>query len=221
MSSDLLNSLSDGVISILDVPCGAGAGLLGLLGLIHELRNTGSLKKLPLNISVTAGDYSPHARDLYNQMLTAATPWLADQGVRLDWKCHDWDAKLEPSTASIVDAWFDQSPKSEEWLVLVAAISGELGSESDKSKITENSRFFQHICSRMHARFGGIYWVEPRTNQSQWLIARILESIGTSITTAFRRRHHSDGIQFRWQHPFKNESFNSGVRVLEHRRTGS
>ncbi|MEQ1830853.1 MAG: DEAD/DEAH box helicase family protein, partial [Pirellula sp.] len=68
----------------------------------------------------------------------------------------------------IVDAWFAQSPQSEEWLVLVAAISGELGREVEKPNLAVNSRFFQHICSRMHDRFGGIYWVEPDTNQSKF-----------------------------------------------------
>lgn len=221
ISSDLLNSLTEGVISILDVPCGAGAGLLGLLGLIHELRRNKSLKKLPLNIFVTAGDYSPHARQLYNQMLTAASSWLQEQGIRLVWQCHDWDAKLEPSTASIVDSWFSQSPKSTEWLVLVAAISGELGSEAEKPNLAVNSRFFQHICSRMHDRFGGIYWVEPDTNQSKWLLPRIASNILTSIAAVFRQTKQDNAARFDWHHPLKNKEFGSGVLVLEHRRTGT
>lgn len=221
ISSDLIRSLTDGVISILDVPCGAGGGLLGFLGLIHELRSTGILKKLPLNISITAGDCSSSAMELYNQMLTAASPWLNDSGIRLAWECRVWDAKHEPSTASIVDSWFAQSPDSEEWLVLVAAISGELGSEAEKPRLATNSRFFQHICSRMHDRFGGIYWVEPNTNQSNWLLSKMASSVLNSIATVFRQRHHKKSVQFNWQHPLKTNVFSGRIQVLEHRRTGT
>ena len=221
ISPDLIKSLTDGVISILDIPCGAGAGLLGFLGLIHELRNSGSLKLLPLNISVTAGDCSPLARQFYNEMLTAASPWLDDQGIRLSWQCHDWDAKQESSTAALVDAWFLQSPKSEEWLVLIAAISGALGSEVEKPNLATNSRFFQHICSRMHDRFGGIYWVEPDTNQSNWLLSKMASSVLNSIATVFRQRHHEKRVQFNWQHPLKTNVFSGRIQVLEHRRTGT
>jgi len=216
VSKDLLEAFSGGEIAVLDVPCGGGASILGFLSLLHELRKQSAIPRLPLHIAITAGDYSVHAHAIYGQMLTRAQPWLQEEGITIEWVCHEWNVKEEPTTAAIVDSWFLQAPSSEEWVVLICSISGALATGDSREKdFAQNSRFFHHICSRLHDRVGTAIWIEPGMKRAVWLTNKIAESAG-SLGRWFVQRF-IDRTTFFWMHPIKNESLRGNINVLEHK----
>lgn len=176
VSNDLLSCLAEGRVAILDIPCGAAPGILGFLGLIAELRAHGCLPRQPLEVAITGGDISEPARNIYHAMLTRAQPWLADEGIRIRWQTGHWDAGDESTTAKIVDRWFDGSGGCEEYVVLVAAFSGEAANQFDVFE-----RSFNHIAARLYDRNGTILWVEPRWNKGERLLSKVKRIFQTAL----------------------------------------
>lgn len=215
VSQSLLNSFSDGHISILDVPCGAGASILGFLDLLAYLRSKKILCRLPIDLKITAGDYSQYARNLYDRMLNRAKSRLAQQGIRIEWQCVEWDAKKQSSTAELIDKWFKHGLDCEEWIVLVAAFSG--AAKTDSTGVFTKS--FEHIAARLYDRFGFLLWIEPGSKEAlSWL-----EKVKKMFLGLLDIWKHSDDLfeqSFRWQHPFRTDTPNGCVRVLKFNRTG-
>ncbi len=166
--------MTDGRIGILDIPSGTGASILGLLGTLYEMRIAKNKSHSTLDVYITAGDISQAALTLYDTMMGLASNWLKTVGIRVEWRCQLWDVTNPDTTSAIVDSWFRQA-ECEQWIVLIAAISGFLSQE--KIHIERNRRFYQHICERLSTRSGFVTWIEPRTNESSWLLKRI-EAIG-------------------------------------------
>lgn len=216
-ADELLDSFTDGRISILDVPCGAGAGILGFLGTLAALREHGTIPRLPLEVFVTAGDYSPFARTLYDNMLVRASSWLSTRGIRLQWQTLAWNAEEEPTTAAIVDHWFTQSPTSEEWVVLVAAFSGE-ATKTDEL-LAAFGRSFQHIMALLHDRRGTALWVEPASNKGNKLFRFLGRMVRPLLKSWFKEAEYGEH-RFSWQHPFRSIVPEGGIRLLHHKRTG-
>ena len=121
--SDLLVTLADGRIAVLDVPCGTGAGTLGLLGTLAELRAQQASASLPLTLHITAGDVASKALDIYEALLCRTAPWLRSQGIQVHWEIAPWDAEQPNTTAALVDRWFHMAEGAEEYVVLIAAFS--------------------------------------------------------------------------------------------------
>tara|TARA_Y100000294_G_scaffold153653_1_gene152765 strand:+ start:193 stop:765 length:573 start_codon:yes stop_codon:yes gene_type:complete len=66
---DLVNTFSDGRISVLDIACGSGAASISILSTINELRKNNIIPQLPLQIDLTGGDFSPHALIIYEDIV--------------------------------------------------------------------------------------------------------------------------------------------------------
>lgn len=216
LSSELLESFTDGRVSLLDIPCGAGAGVLGLLDLLRMLRSVNVLARLPLEVKITAGDVSPYARDLYGRMLTRAAPRLWDQGICVDWQCFEWDATQEPMTAALVDKWFAQGANNEEWIVLISAFSGD----GKRPAELENGigRSFDHIAARLHDRLGTLVWVEPVSNASEKWFKRIVRPLVDRFSAWFTQSDLKEQ-EYYWQHPFRDLRPCGRVRIMKHKKT--
>ncbi|MCM2372093.1 hypothetical protein [Aporhodopirellula aestuarii] len=209
VSNELLARLGDGRLAILDVPCGSGAGLLGLLSLIASLRVHGSLPRLPLTIDVTAGDFSATARSLYHNMLLRAVPWLEEQGVRIRWTTHAWDAADQFSTSAIVDQWLNNSPDCEDFVVLVSAFS-----DAAANNFSKFERSFQHITERIHNRSSAFVWIEPDWKKS-WRFFDAIEPFFDKLLNLFRgTKRLSDN--FRWHHPLNENDCDGKILVVRH-----
>ena len=211
VSKDLLEGFASGRISVLDVPCGTGAGLLGLLSMLSDLRRLDAIGRLPLEVSITAGDFSPSARSIYENMLNGCKADFDEQGIRIDFETLDWDASDEPTTARLVDRWFQRSTNIEEYIVLISAFSGD-----GASKFEEFDRSFQHIASRMHDRLGTMLWVEPCMKKSGKFL--------NSVSMAFQKLKSWFGFdkvqesEFIWQHPFSDYIAKGRLMVMRHKR---
>lgn len=118
ITDDLLTTLSDGNIAVLDIPCGSGAGILSLLSTVADLRKNRTLPKLPLTITITAGDISETALEIYESLLSGLSPILLAEGIALRCSTTLWDATAANMTASIIDKWFTNAPDAEEYIGL-------------------------------------------------------------------------------------------------------
>lgn len=209
VSDELLSRLADGRLAILDIPCGSGAGLLGLLSIIASLRENGSLPRLPLTIEVTAGDFSESARALYERLMQRAKPWLEHEGIRIRWMTFHWDASDQFSTSAIVDQWLDNSRGSEEFVVFVAAFS-----DAAANNFSKFERTFAHITERTHNRSNLFVWLEPDWKKTPKFF-EALEKHFAKIANLFRgTKRLSDS--FRWLHPLNANKCDGKIMVVRH-----
>lgn len=161
---DLRMTLSSHRISLLDMPCGAGAGAISLLSTIKELRIAGTLPYTPLSVDIHGADISEHALSLYRTQVDLLIPKLAEVGIRVTLTCHQWDASSLPQTTDLLDAYFAASDVSE-YFILVANFSGE-----GKSKFTRYQDSFEQLWVRLSgkkAKQSTILWVEPHGNSGR------------------------------------------------------
>ena len=212
VSTDILSCFSEGRVAVLDVPCGSGPGILGFLGLAAELRIHGCLPRQPLEIVITGGDISETARQLYDNMLQKAKPWLANEGIRISWNIYTWDASEQTSTAKLVDNWFQQSSNFEEHIVLAAAFSGEAANNFDLYKPS-----FSHIASRLYDKCATIIWLEPKWNKGEKLLTKLIGMFQSAFSRCFRTEPQLKDT-FKWQHPFKENQLKGTLLVLKHSR---
>jgi hypothetical protein len=197
ISADLASTLSDGTVAVLDAPCGAGAGLLSLTSTLACLRCQNALARLPLRISVTAGDVSDEALRIYSHLADALTPVLRRVGIQLERVTARWDAASEESTAALVDRWFRQAPEAEEHVVLISAFSGAAASH-----FQEYARSFQHIAARLHDRVATALWIEPDTNKAGTFFTKLVKLLNR-LSWRENDCPSEGGVRFRWWHPFK------------------
>lgn len=212
ISSDILKTFSGGRIAVLDIPCGTGGGILGLLAIFAFLRKAKLVGCLPLDVAITAGDYSHHALDLYNRMLRNALSWLDEQGIRASWHTEDWDAADLETTARIVDRWFAHTADCEEHLVLVAAFSGDASKHFDQF-----SSSFEQVRSRLYNHVATMLWIEPQSTAGDSFFAQVRRLFAKTVGKWFEL---NDGLQadFLWQHPFNDLQPRGKVQVLRYTR---
>jgi SAM-dependent methyltransferase len=201
---DLFITLCDGEISILDIPCGTGAGIISLIGTIAELREKKAIVSLPLLLNVTAGDISETALQIYNELLNQIKPWLSQQGIHLSWNMHHWDAANTGTTSAIVDQWFKESKSPEEYLVLIAAFSGEAAKNFDLYE-----RSFYHITERLYDKHSTILWVEPKWGKSETMFNKIF-NIFHKIAWFYDENPDCFNSIFKWFHPIKKTIIDRG-----------
>lgn len=91
LATDLLACLLDGSVAILDIPCGSGGGLLGLLLTLVELRHHAAIPRLPLEIRLLAADISAEARAIHEAMIRRVQGILIESGINFIWEYMDWD----------------------------------------------------------------------------------------------------------------------------------
>jgi hypothetical protein len=211
-SLQLSISLSDGVVALLDVPCGSGGGLFGLICSLAELRATGHLQCLPLDLCVLAADVCPTARDIHRAMVERLIDPLAKTGIRLRCEYESWDVRNRFSTTELMDRFAALFPDVEDTVILVSAFS-EFASQSEENcdRVLEA---ITDIIKATHKRQPALAWVEPATNKATGLLSKIW-----NLLTSLVGRHEAilpDGIarEFTIQHPFKADLIPGRAQVL-------
>src|SRR5205085_1782125 len=104
-STDLRAYFHDGRVSVLDLACGSGGGLFGLLCTVAELRRRDLHARLPVALHVIAADVSPTAREIHECMVQRISGALDAVGIRLTCEYRDWDVTNDFSTSRVMDDW--------------------------------------------------------------------------------------------------------------------
>jgi hypothetical protein len=210
---DLHISFGTGSIAVLDVPCGAGASIFGFLCTLAELRKHGTLPRLPLNISIVAGDCSTTALELYKDLVELISPELSKQGILITYQTQEWRAEEPITSAGIVDEWFAMSPMASEYYVFICNFSGE-----SKLHFHNFERSFQHIAERLHNKKSTMLWVEPGSMRSARGFFSKLFNLFRKITWFRDAEKAIPQDEYEWFCPIKREKFPAHVMLLRYRR---
>lgn len=213
VSSDLLAFLFDGKVSILDIPCGSGGGLLAFLCTVAELRQQGRLPVTPVEVTVLAGDISADARQIHEAMFSRMQPGLAEVGIRILWHHIDWNVTDPFSTSRLVDQWFDCCPNDEEYLIFVSAFSGF----ADKH-LEDVLTAFHAIVARFHSKPCLLFWVEPAMKLSMRVLKSLTDWFTRRFTGSLVDRSSTTTKEFWFRHPFTDERIKSRAQVRSFKR---
>ncbi len=201
-SNLFLQSFSGGSVSLMDLPCGAGAATAALLGTIAELRRREILPALPLDVYLVGGDISARSLGYAGQLLTAMEPELRRRGIRLYPLFAEWNILDANSTTGLLRRWMEHTAGCREHFLLVANCSGFL---HDMGKFKEAKIQLEEVFRWAAERQSTVAWMEPQTDQAmkrmwpmilgrmQSLLARFIPSTSAVPTmpllSAARFRH--------------------------------
>ncbi len=223
----VLDQLADGHLFILDIAAGNGAGTLAMLTTLCELRSAKCIPKLPITVSITGIDYSPAALMLYQEMLSAITPWLEAHGIDVSLELCPCDLKVSGEFNEILESFFDEAKESgvNRFLCVLSAISG-IGKEG-LEEIHDSLKLAAAGLSHKK-RTSSWLWVEPSNNKS-WpsKFATTIKLILKKIPFRFNKKGKSYEInslipvledtkiqKFSWYDPHKNKNVTSRAIVM-------
>jgi hypothetical protein len=212
-AQDFHISFGTGSVAVLDVPCGAGASIFGFLCTLAELRNHGILPRLPLNVSIVAGDCSSVALELYKDLVELIKPELSRQGILVNYQTHEWRAEEPTTSAVIVDQWFAMSPAAREYYVFICNFSVEA-----ERHFRDFERSFEHIAERLHSKKSTILWVEPGSMKSARGFFSKLFTLFQKITWFRNAEKDVPQDEYNWFCPIKRLRFPGRVMVRRYRR---
>jgi hypothetical protein len=148
----LVRLFAGGELSLLDIPCGAGAAGATLLSLVAELRRQAVLPRQPLRVMIVAGDISVPARMLKRRLFEKLSPRLKEFGIEVNLAIRCWDVEDEDQTSELVAAWIKRRHPRARTGVLAVNFSGFLHNRVNR------------CAGQLHG--ATVFWVEPQTNQA-------------------------------------------------------
>ncbi len=213
VSRDLQSTFGSGRISILDIPCGTGAGILSLLCNIAELRMESKLPSLPLYINIMGGDYAESALTIYSELLTEIKDYLAIQLIYIEYEVFTWDASTSPSTNLLLRNWLKNEEQYEEFYVLMSAFSG-VGTKNYKS-FEDSFSFIQTYISHLPST---TIFIEPTTRQSKDFLTFISKMMEKAVDWLIGKEESTNDNRFQWHDPIRNNTAKSGVSIKLYNR---
>ncbi len=215
LSEAFLSTFSDGHVGLLDIPCGAGAMSGTLVSTLVKLREKCVLPRLPLSITVCAGDYSPEALKIFDLLMNNLAGPASAQGITLAWQTHEWDATRADQTSRLVDRWFAACSSATEHFVVVSNFSGAL---HNQSAFAEFSPCFEQVLARLHDKQSTVVWVEPATKSAKtgvlvWLADLITRRIGWFGKSSQDKSQSVAESEYKVEHPVSGQALRSNVAV--------
>ncbi|MDX4057668.1 hypothetical protein Q6A77_03210 [Aliarcobacter skirrowii] len=212
ISKDLKSTFSSGRISILDIPCGTGAGILSLLSNLAELRQFSKVPRLPIFIDILGGDYSKSALNIYVKLLNNIKLELENELIYINYDIFEWNASDMVSTNFLTSKWLKDEDKYEEFYILMSAFSG-VGSSNYK-RFEESFKFIQNrICHKPST----IIFIEPNTKESN-IFMKLLEKTYTVLSWLMGKEESTNGDRFNWYDEIRNNTAKSEVLVKQYSR---
>ncbi len=223
----VLDQLAEGRIHVIDLAAGNGAGTISMLSLICELRRAGSIPTLPLNVSISAIDFSPAALNHFAAILHKLSPWLASAGIVIELNLFNCDLTILGDFSETLDGIFEHARGRDvrRFLCVISAISGakKEGVEPMIDSLKLAAAGLSHS-----KRSSTWLWVEPHVGKS-WFTA-LADSIqltlkkikhrfspkgdSFSLTTDNPMLKDPEARSFHWSDPHMGMSALSHVIVL-------
>lgn len=214
ISKDLKSTFLSGNITVLDIPCGTGAGILSLLCNLRELRNSSKLPRLPLSINILAGDYSSHALDIYSRLLDEVTKELEEELIFVTYNVKEWNAMDMKSTKQLIKEWLKDEDSYEEFYVLMSAFSG-IGSSNYK-KIEESFNFIQNMTCDLHCT---TLLIEPNTNAGKSFLRSFKKTAKKWIAWVIGEEETTNNERFKWKDSITGNIAKSAILVSQYKRS--
>lgn len=214
ISIDLKATFGSGHISLLDIPCGTGAGIQSLLCNLAEIRHCSKLPKLPLFINIQAGDYSETALNIYTNLLNDIKNELEEQLIFINFNTFLWNATSMKSTKELLKLWLKNEEEYEEFYILMSAFSGD-GVKLYRS-FEESFKFIQNYVCDINVT---TIMIEPHTSDAK----RYLKMISTTFKNFMhwiQGEEMSTGTKrFQWYNAINNNTTKSGIIVKQYTRS--
>lgn len=197
--SDIITMFSSHKLSMLDIPCGTGAGGLGLLSIIHELRIAGILPTLPLTVQIVAGDVSEHAMEIYEKQMDALRPVLKTTGIIVDLALYQWNAIDLLSTSRLCEKWEQTGFEADEAFVLATNFSG-----AGTQLLEQFKESFRHICARAATKTATVLWIEPGTSGGLTFLEKSSKYLKSLFGFVGEDGHKPPFSEAKWWHALIN-----------------
>lgn len=227
----VLDQLADGELFILDLAAGHGAGTLSMLALVSELRTNDLIPKLPVNVYITAVDYSADSLVIYSEMIAALSPWLETQGMSVTLNLTVCDLCLLAEFNEAMESFFNDAATKgvKRFFCVISALSG-VGKEGVEPML--DSLKLAAAKLGHSSRASSLLWVDTKGEKS-WLAAVCQSMIFTMKKKLFKFTYKqesfqvsSDGVtlnepvkrKFQWLDPYLSENTNSWVCVMALRK---
>lgn len=211
-------SFLDGNVVLVDAPCGAGAGALGLLSSIYEHRKAGIMATLPLKVTIVAGDFSPRAGEHFDALIGSLKDEFASQAIQVSLSRVHWDAMKIDTSAQFVDAVVAEANAADRVFFLVSNFSSALRDKDLKDRF---EHFFTQISSRLKKFPNSLVWIEPNTSDAKDLLPKFDSWIGKFI--GWFTGKVGERVQFAQYNmcdPFTGRVYGSGIVVLRCKAEG-
>lgn len=226
----VLDQLAEGRIHIIDLAAGNGAGTLGILSLISELRRSGSIPQLPLNVCISAIDFSPAALNHFAALLHKLAPWLAGAGINVELSLCHCDLTVLGDFSETLEGFFTdaRSRGVRRFLCVISALSG-----AKKEGVEPMIDALKHAAAGLsHSdRSSSWLWVEPNVGKSWFTkLADVVRLTLTRIRHKFSSKGESFSLttdvpmlqdpiarSFQWKDPLNGRAAHSWVVVLAFR----
>jgi len=160
-SNLFIRAFSGGKVGLLDIPCGAGAASATILSAIATLRERDVIPRLPLDVYLVAGDFSPPARTTAEQLLESLRPALARQAIFIHVRFVEWNVLDSQSTMALLHTWMEHARDCREYFVLTANFSGFL---KHGGKFKSALPQLEQVFGWAGLRKSSIVWLEPRNS---------------------------------------------------------
>ncbi len=202
--SDLfIQAFSGGTISLLDIPCGAGAASACLLGTIAALREAHVVPRQPLIVKLLCGDLSWYARDYAENLIAGMQNTLRCQAIFVEARFTPWNV-LDPfSTSGLLYDWMEFARGCREYFIVTANFSGFLQKEN---KLNEAKPQLSEVFRWAEKRRSTVMWLEPKTNEAvEGLWPRVFKLFKGILPPLFRSDRKDDkcllSSECRYRHP--------------------
>jgi hypothetical protein len=223
----VLDQLAEGRIHIIDLAAGNGAGTLSMLSLICELRRAGSIPNLPLNVSISAVDFSPAALNHFAALMHKLSPWLAGAGIVVELNLCICDLTVLGDFSETLDGFFTDARERDvrRFLCVISAISG-----AKKEGIEPMIDALKHAAAGLsHSKRSSSWlWVEPHVGKAwfttladviQLTLKKIKHNFSSkgdafTLTTDVPMLKDPAPRSFHWSDPHNGRSALSRVIVL-------
>jgi len=213
VSDKVKNSFLDGEVVLVDVPCGCGGGVFGLLASIVDQRKSGTIPILPLRVRLIAGDFSQHAREHLRAIFLLIEPELASYQIRITLEEVHWDATDLTSSARLIDQVIASAGSADRIFLSVSNFSQAL--KNDELKY-DFELFLAQFASRISIFPNLIFWIEPPTGDAKSL----LQYFRSWFFNTFKWKGRPEPSEYmkcsyRMIDPFTGSIYQTGVSVLK------
>lgn len=216
ISSHISTIFSDKELCILYLPCGSGAGLLGLLSTLVVLRKNKCHPTLPLNIKVIGADFSDTALEIFLELIDELAVEYIKQGIKVTSSVEKWDATNTTSTTALMHKFFDNS--ADEYFVFFSNFSGAAGNSND---FDASFQVVMDFVSTRYASNTSILWIEPGNySKATKLLSKLplmLDRATSYLKSIFKSAEtvKNEDIKFKWLHPTSKTELSSSISCIK------
>ncbi|MBI2929919.1 MAG: hypothetical protein HYY24_30035 [Verrucomicrobia bacterium] len=158
----LMQVFSGGRVAVADLPCGSGAAILTILTTLAELRRQGRVPREPLEVVITAGEFSEQARAYAAEGIHTVRASLEAQAIWVDPTFLHWDVCDAMSNSDLIREMTLRSQACGARMLVMANFSGFLQREG---KWNDARPQFDELFRHSRDENSSVVWIEPQSNE--------------------------------------------------------